>query len=464
VSVRGVLVLLLVLAAALAAVFWWDRPPSSSKDGKSADLGKILDGPLDAATAVEIGGGTPACRIERRGKNAWAMVKPLPAEADPRQVEGFLQALADARLVKLVQERARDLGEFGLGESATIVRVEGGKSGKPRVVRIGRHSPVGSERYVSLDDGRVLLADLGAVAPERAPDSFRERRVFPVDPETIRRIAVHRPSGRLVLARDGVSWRVIEPVRDLAEFAAADGLARSLSTISFARVPGEASATDAAPGKPDVEIAVAVETGGASLEEEFARADAHDQRPARRGGTAWDGAVAASDVSELVRDAGEFRERRPLLFSTPDVRGMRIEGSGIRLLARRSREGSAWSLREGNDPAGDVDGAKLDEVLDRIRWIRADRVLDAPEHPFVPALTIEIEGEGAPLGRLELDRVPPAAAESGPGAAPGEPVRMRSSTRPGCVFEVPVFQLAGLPRRRADLALPGAGVGGGRKP
>jgi hypothetical protein len=103
-------------------------------------------------------------------------------------------------------------------------------------------------------------------------------------------------------------------------------------------------------------------------------------------------------------------------------------------------------------------------MVDRIRWIRATRVEDAPPHPFAPALTIELYGEGALLGRLEFDRVPEVAAAGAPGTGPGETLRARSSTRPGCLFEIPVAQLAALPRRAADLTVPAGEGSGGRKP
>jgi hypothetical protein len=168
------------------------------------------------------------------------------------------------------------------------------------------------------------------------------------------------------------------------------------------------------------------------------------------------GIVAESDLSELVRPAEEFREHRPFLFSSDDVRAFRIEGSGIALHADREREGGGWSAREGGGPSLRAEGARIDEALDLIRWLRARRVTDAAGGDFVPALAIALDGERGPLGRLEIDRIPrsrPAA-----GASPGgeETLRLRSSARPGCVFEIPVTQLEGLPRAAADLAGPAA--------
>ncbi len=458
-SLRGLIVLALLLAAALAAVFWRDRSPSPSK-GEADGLGTLLGGDLDAVSAVEIGGGAPVCRIERLGEKGWRIVKPLSAEADPRQVEAFLRGLADARLLRVVQEKGRNLGGFGLEGSATVVRIERGKQGAARLVRLGRHSPVAPERYVSLGDGRVLLADLGGVSVERAPESFRERRLIPVEADAIRRIVIARPSGRLALAREGSSWSLAEPVRDLADFAAADGLARSVSTLSLARFLPAASSKTGAASVEGVEVAISIETGHGSLGAEIARADSRGERRARREGGVWSGVVADSDVSEMLRAPAEFREHRPLLFSSPDLRGVRIEGSGIRLGASRAREGTAWSVRGNSGPPLQADGTRIDEMVDGLRWIRAARVEDAPSHPFAPALTIELEGEGRPLGRLELDRVPPVAA-----ANSEETLRARSTTRPGCLFEIPIAQLAALPRRPADLAAPAADRGNGeRKP
>lgn len=447
-SLRAVVVLAVFLAAAVAALFWLDRspvPPPTAGVG----LGTLLDAPHEDATVVEIGG----CRLEKRGDDGWSLVKPYEAEADSREVESFLAGLAEAKLVKAVGERGCDRSGFGLDEGATVVRVERARGKPERVIRLGRHSPVGPERYVELGDGRVFLADLGGVLAERPADSFREKRLIPAKPGEIRRIAVERPAGRLVLVREGNTWSLTEPVKDLADFAAADALARGVASLSFARFLTDEESKGGEAAARRVEIAVGLESVGSSAKAELSAPDDRRERLARRDGSGWTGRVADKDVSELIRPAEEFREHRPVLFSSPDLRGVRIEGSGIRLRAFRDREGSGWSVSDGEGPPMRADGAKIDEFVDRLRWIRARRVVDAPPSAFPEVLRVEFEGEGAVLGRLEVDRLPPAAPRKEAEAAPEETARARSTFRPGCVFDVPLSQLAGLPRRAADLAL-----------
>ena len=143
---------------------------------------------------------------------------------------------------------------------------------------------------------------------------------------------------------------------------------------------------------------------------------------------------------------------------------MRIEGDGIRLAATRERDGGAWAVHENGGPAVEADGAKIDQMVDRLRWLRATRVTGAPSRAFATRLAIEITGEGRILGQLELDRVPPVVEPIAPEAAPGETSLARSSWRPGCVLEIPVSQLSGLPRRASDLTPAAAAAGGERKP
>src|SRR5262249_50233555 len=159
----------------------------------------------------------------------------------------------------------------------------------------------GPERYVAIGDGRVLLADLAGAAPDRSPDSFRERRLFPLEPDAISRIAVQRSSGRLTIARRGGAWRLEEPLADLADFGSADGLARSVTTLAVASAGAAESPNDRPGARPSPEISLMVESKEGTLSASIGASNGKGERPAWKADGRAAGAVPDAGVAELLR-------------------------------------------------------------------------------------------------------------------------------------------------------------------
>src|SRR5262249_52687470 len=194
--------------------------------------------------------------------------------------------------------------------------------------------------------GRILLAD-GSLATslERSPAELEERRLFPVEAEEIRRIHLERPEGPLTLSKDGSDWHLLEPIRDTADPGAADGLARSIASLSVSeRTDGAAgSAATRAPAKGSsgegAPIRIEIETTGSAVKRAEIREakDGGDAKGARADGT-LSGPVPASSVKELAKDPKDLRDRRIAILPAEGIRKIRIESGGKTVTASREKE------------------------------------------------------------------------------------------------------------------------------
>jgi hypothetical protein len=443
VSTRGLAALMIILAVVLAAVFWLDRTPKQEPTAVSgAAAQEILRIPRDRIAALEIGSDETACRLEHDAGGGWRIGGPARSEADPRPVEALIDALVGARILRVVEEKG-DPRRFGLEPPERVARAFVADGSRVLALSIGRHSPVGSERYASVGDGRIVLVD-GSLAQQldRPCGEYREKRLFPVEPEKIRRIAITRASGRLVLERSGSEWRLIEPVKDLADDVTAEGLARELASLSLRRWLEERERDKALTAllKPAADITLETSDKAGTLRGVIGDAEGGEDLPARRIGSSV-GVIAPDSVKDLARDVDTYRDRRVMLITAPEVREVRFVAGERTLRIKRAGEGADWKILTDQGKEEAADGEKVDELIDRLRWLRARRFASNGFAASDAERVIEFVGEKGLLGSIAI----------GPRASASEMVEVRSTWRQGMVFAVAEESLGKLPSAAADL-------------
>jgi hypothetical protein len=405
---------------------WIDRPEPDAA-ARPAEQGPVLAFDPADVLRLEIDRSSGKLALERKAADAWTLTEPAGVEADPTRVDELLRSLGDARTVAVVEEKGGDGSRFGLAPPELTVRLTLRKEPKLRTLRLGRKSPVGFERYAAADDGKIVLADASlATALERSPDELEQKRLLPVSVEDIRRIVVRRPEGALALERAEGGWRLTEPLRDTADDAAADALARSITTLAVTKrtVPQPPH------GAPPIEIEVATSAGTRRVAIEGGVASREDGTLA--------GTVEEASLRDIERKPDELRDRRVAILPAQGIRGVAIETSGKKLRAWREKDDGPWKVAADAGPAGDADARKVEGWIDRLRWARAEGFEEASA--FQPLHVVTIEGASGAIGRIEI------AAE-----AAGK-VAVRSSFRPGAVLTVSTEALAPVPATPADLA------------
>ncbi len=435
-SLRGLAILALLLVAAVVVVWRVDRPASTDAPA-SESLGGLLPEQLDALGAVEVARAGESVRVERSGEG-WKIVSPIEAEADPREVEELFRAVKNAKIRRVVEEKTSDRAAFGLAPAVATLRVARRDGTGSVALEIGRESPMGGSRYVGTAEGRVLLVEgLDAGVTDRDAESLRERRLLPVAETEVSRLTLGRANGALTVEREGDGWRLLAPVVDAADTPTTEGLLRTVAglTLSKASAPPVPES-----GSPEITISIATKDGR-TLRAELGPAASDASRWARRLDSSAGGVLEAGSVSDLTRDAGEYRDRRVMRAEPDEILAVRVTDAARSVRAWRKDRDSKWTVREG--PGGSelaASESKVNELLDRLRWLRAER-FDAGE-PALDARVVELEGAAGSLGRIEIDREPYDA---------GKLLRVRSSWRPGALLAVPPERVGVLPQHAADL-------------
>lgn len=437
-SLRALVALLALLAAAGSALYWLGRSPAPA-------TAPAIDEPLvPAFTQERVRTMTIDCDgrhvvLARDASGAWRVEAPFRAVADPRRVQDLLAALQDARIRRSIAERGQEAG-FGLAPATCAAVVSGEPGAALGTVRLGRTSPVGTERYAATATGKIVLTDgslYGALAVD--PERFRERRLIPVDPEAITRIVLDRPDGRVALAGNAEGWRIEAPFNDAASSDAARRLARAITSIEVDEAAGSPRPIAS---RSDRRLAIEVGAGaGAPVRAFVATAGTGGKRLAWRGAGELFGLVGDTALSELLRPADTYRDLRVVTFSSPDARRLEIARGGETLRVDRPAEGSAWT---GQDAKGAFtpDAGSVLGVLDRLRILTAAGVeRGGPATP--PSGTLSVGGAHGDLARLTWGPLPPAKGSS------EEAVWITTPSRPGVVFRVPAVAFGPIPKDRA---------------
>lgn len=442
-SLRGLVALLVLLAVAIGLLLWLGRKPAEPKPG-------VSDAPLvpafkeGAVREIDSTCGDNAVGLTRGPSKGWRLTKPVDAEADPRRVHDVVTAIQDARIRKVIVAQGAGGSAFGLDPPACTARLVLADGSPDLTVRLGRGSPVGSERYARTADGRVVFTDgslYGALA--RAADSYRERRLFPVEADEITRIVLDRPDARIVLVSEGGGWRLDAPVRDVASESACSALARGVSQMQVTDAGATPIPTNV---RSDRRIRVEVTTRGGGLPAAaiVASAGIGGKRVAFREGATSAGVIEESAATELERAPDTYRDTHIASFSLPDVRAIAIERGGATLRLERKAEGSPWTGLDGGT-SFQVDPTRVEALLEKLRWLDAAGFTTSSQGN--PATgTIAVLGASGDLARVSWGPAAPT------GDSKVESVWVTTPKRPGVVFRVPASGFGPIPARAADLA------------
>lgn len=441
-SLRGLLVLVVLLAAAVGALVWIDhRGKAKPVESEGAPLLPAFT--EEGLSAIELACEGSSITLRHEAPHGWRMAQPFAADADPRRVHELIAAVQDARVRKVISAGTADLPGFGLQPAACTVRLAPASGGAGSTLRLGRSSPVGTERYAAGDDGRVVFADGSLYTVlSRGAETLRDKRLFPVEAEAITRIEIDQSTGRLALARTDGAWRVESPLVDAASASACASLARALTSLEVTR-----AATSEAPSHVRPERCIRIAIAAASTPETaiayVAAAGIDGQRLSWRDGGALAGLLTEAAVRELSRDPMSFRDTRIATFSTPDVRRVSLDRGEAHLTLTRAGGSSAWAGLAG--PASiPVDASRVDALLDRLRGLTSSGFTAAA--PGAATGTIVVTGEKGELARLTYGPLPPEAGSN------EELLWLTTPARPGVVFKLPAAHVGPIPARASDLA------------
>ncbi len=410
---------LAVLLALLCAGYWYLTRREQETARRTIEEKRLAAFPAEDVRRVSVRqAGAASVTAERDETGAWRIVEPadgIPAHAG--RWNDLAETIATLMNARTIEEAPADLARFGLDAPALVVTADA-KDGARLQLAFGKAEPIQVNRYTRVNDGPVVLvADRAFLRLNRPLEELRDRRMFSLALEAVRRIEFVRiwdgrgepppgapvevgaELGRVVVVRDSAEgvWRVVEPVAAPADQERVGALLQELPQLvgeNFVDQPEDLSDYGLKPGW--ARLTVADETGAVTESLLLGAADLAG------GGVLF---VKRADQAAVCRLDPYFANFLPLTRThfrdarliTRPVRGL----NALRYVSRddefilRKDPAAGWRLV--SPPAEQTDQAAVSTLIgELVRMTALDFPAGAPEDYALsdPEITLWLGFEG----------------------------------------------------------------------
>jgi hypothetical protein len=361
---------------------------------------RVFDGfSADQVKRIEILGAEREFEFARGG-DGWLIQKPLLLRADRGEVDNLLSVVELLeRKRKITPEELSEskvtLADYGLEKPRLTLKLFGDQ--KKHQIDVGHENRQSDGVYVRIDKGPSvsLVAKSLAQKLEQPLDQWRNRSVLGLADAKVARVEIKTPKRVVELARQGDTWRVVQPLNARASSHAVESLIDGVTGLRAEKFLSDESGDlkKYHLDEPHCEITVKTDKTGDAGQTLVVGAPA--------GGELWSAvckgsssivAIPAKFVAMLDADLKDLRDSQLLHLDRRDVEDVEIR-QGDRLIRIEKAE-AGWKITGAKPVAADRD--MVEQFLSRFAGMQI--------HEFTTDVLTEAEkfGLGARAASVRL--------------------------------------------------------------
>ena len=372
-KLRGLIITLFVLAGLTGALYWSDRHPKSAETAEASAPAspKILSLKEDNISKIELmKSGAPAIVLAKTNGD-WRISEPQALGADQSTVSSMLTSLASLNSERLVEEKASDLKQYGLGEGAYEALITE-KENKTHNLILGDATPTGNAVYARLDgDPRVFtIATYEKNNIEKDLSDLRDKRLITANSDKISKIELIAKKQDMEFGRNKDEWQIVKPQPLRADGTQVEDLLRNLTDAKMvlsATDDPKKMATGFASATPVATAKVTDESGTEELQVRKNKDDYYAES------SVVDGVYKVASTVGQGMDKGldDFRNKKLFDFGYSDPNKIEVhDGTKNYFL---TRGGDDWW----NGTSQKLDPGSAQSLIDKIRDLSASKFLES---------------------------------------------------------------------------------------
>jgi hypothetical protein len=202
----------LALAVLLVAFYFYETRKEEKKKSAEEETKTLFSAKPEEVTRLVLRSGDQEMRFEKKGE-AWEILHPVRSGVDSFALSRLLTRLTGLKSLRVIAENPKDLSEFGLHAPDAALTFRAGD--KDNTLLIGTVSPIEKGYYAAKGDGKVyFISGDDKRALDRPLVELRDKKLFTLKTDLVRRVIIERKGERWVLDRKEGRW-VLEGHEDL---------------------------------------------------------------------------------------------------------------------------------------------------------------------------------------------------------------------------------------------------------
>jgi Domain of unknown function (DUF4340) len=323
-------------------------------------------------------------KLVRNPNHTWSIVRPIKTDGDQTAVDGLTETIANAQLLKTIEEKPDSLRPFGLDKPAVTVDVTSDNKGALPALLVGNISPVSSGVYVKLANQPAVLmtsSDFATAVSKKLNDvRSHELMTFNMDDaqQIVLRSGVNKP---IEIDRQGGQWRIVAPGHYTAD---SDTIAQVLTALVDARINDfvtDAPTDLAQYGLKNPQIEITVFSGKDKKEHALLIGLEQPQASKKAVYVKREGEPSVYTVEDALLgkvNLGLFdlRDKTVMGFDPLKIGRVEIENHGKQYTLSRDAAGK-WQVIEGSKTSP-ANGQAVQTFVDELANLKGDKIIQDP--------------------------------------------------------------------------------------
>jgi hypothetical protein len=419
-GLTSTLILVVVLAGLGAYIYFVDsKRPAASADGAAEAKEKVFTVEADKINELRLTAQGETSLL-KKSDGGWKMIEPAQIDADPPEAIGVATAITNVDIVRVVDENAANLEQFGLANPPITVsfKADGGASG---TLKLGNKNPTQGEIYaVKNDEKRVfLISAFQETTFNRKPFDLRDKKILKFDRDKTDSLVLAKGGQSMELSRSGSDWKIVAPVPSRSDYSAVEGLLTRLSSSNMSKLVEENPKDLAIYGLDKPSMTVTVGAGSAKTVLQVGKTEGTETF-AKDASRAMVFVVDTTLQGDLNKSFDDYRKKelfefRP--FSLAKLRAVLDAPGGPKtyefekVAAAKPGDQETWKVTRVGASSHTGDQTAVDDLLGKLTAIKAESFVDAKTKSGLdkPALVVSASFDDGKFERVRFGQVGEAA-------------------------------------------------------